>query len=322
MADVNDDITISVKWSGKEFIVSVSRVSTVAHLKRKLQELTQIDPKRQKLLGIKSKDDNDALAPLVKPGVKVMLMGTPDAVIAATHKEAEVAHEVQDDFDMSLEDEQTLEVKDQPEVQQKLARRVRSVQVKVLNEPRPGKKCLVLDIDYTIFDLNSSAERPEELARPYLHEFMTACYEHYDIVIWSATGMKWVEVKMRELGVTTHSDYKISFMLDHAAMLTVNTDKYGVFDCKPLAFIWEKFPGIYHQHNTVMLDDLRRNYVMNRQNGLVIRPYRKAHLTRHTDKELFYLKQYLTLIGTRETLTALDHKRWEDYISGRKALPQ
>lgn len=58
-----------------------------------------------------------------------------------------------------------------------------------------GKKCLVLDIDYTLFDLNSSAEHPDELARPYLHEFLTACYEYYDIIIWSATNMKWVEVR-------------------------------------------------------------------------------------------------------------------------------
>ena len=39
--------------------------------------------------------------------------------------------------------------------------------------------------------------------------------------------MKWVEVKMRELGVTTHSDYKITFMLDHRAMVTVQTERYG-----------------------------------------------------------------------------------------------
>jgi ubiquitin-like domain-containing CTD phosphatase 1 len=31
------------------------------------------------------------------------------------------------------------------------------------------------------------------------------------------------------------------------------------------------------------------------QNGLVIRPFKKAHLTRHTDKELYYLTQYLTV---------------------------
>ena len=58
------------------------------------------------------------------------------------------------------------------------------------NKKRPGKKCLVLDIDYTLFDLGSSAERPDELARPHLHSFLAACYEHYDILIWSATSMK------------------------------------------------------------------------------------------------------------------------------------
>ena len=37
--------------------------------------------------------------------------------------------------------------------QEKLRRRIASVDVKVLHPPRPGKKCLVLDIDYTLFDL-------------------------------------------------------------------------------------------------------------------------------------------------------------------------
>ena len=41
----------------------------------------------------------------------------------------------------------------------------------------------------------------------------------------------------------------------------------GVFDCKPLGFLWGKFPEVYGPHNTIMFDDLRRNYVMNKQNG-------------------------------------------------------
>ena len=48
----------------------------------------------------------------------------------------------------------------------------------------------------------------------------------------------------------------------------------GVFDCKPLPLLWAKFPEHYNEHNTVMLDDLARNYVYNKQNGLVIRPFR------------------------------------------------
>ena len=53
----------------------------------------------------------------------------------------------------------------QPEVQEKLRRRIAQANIKALAPPRPGKKLLVADIDYTIFDLNSPAERPEELVR-------------------------------------------------------------------------------------------------------------------------------------------------------------
>jgi hypothetical protein len=36
-----------------------------------------------------------------------------------------------------------------------------------------------------------------------------------------------LQVKMRELGLTTHQDYKLTCMLDHKAMITVQTEKYG-----------------------------------------------------------------------------------------------
>jgi hypothetical protein len=55
----------------------------------------------------------------------------------------------------------------------------------------------------------------------------TQAYDFYDIVIWSATSMKWVEVKMKELGVLTNPNYKILQFLDHGAMITVHTEKYG-----------------------------------------------------------------------------------------------
>jgi len=67
---------------------------------------------------------------------------------------------------------------------------------------------------------------------------------------------------------------------------------------------------------------IRRNFVMNKQNGLVIRPYKKAHLTRNNDKELLHLMHYLTLVGPQEKLSHLDHRKWERYLSkyGARAL--
>ena len=82
---------------------------------------------------------------------------------------------------------------------------------KLLNPCRDGKRLLVLDIDYTLFDHRSPAENPLELMRPckctstklcfsvsrlevschnsfaVLHEFLAAAYAEYDIMIWSAT---------------------------------------------------------------------------------------------------------------------------------------
>ena len=96
-----------------------------------------------------------------------------------------------------------------------------------------------------------------------MHTFMTA-------VIWLLFYFREPNGQLfpgHSPGVLSHPDYKVTFMLDHAAMVTVSMEKYGVFDCKPLAFLWAKFPEHYTEHNTIMFDDLGRNFVLNPQNG-------------------------------------------------------
>ncbi|KAL3699867.1 hypothetical protein R1sor_017889 [Riccia sorocarpa] len=308
-----EEITLAVKWSGKEYTVRVCADDSIGELKRRICEVTNVLPKRQKLLnvkvGIKPAQDSALLSQLaLKPGTKILMMGTVEDDILV---DPVSAPEIVDDFE--LQDEDTVEIKDAEVNKAKLRRRVDQFKLNLLSPCRPGKKCLVLDIDYTLFDHRSAAENPKELMRPYLHEFLTAAYTSYDIIIWSATSMKWVEVKMKELGVLSNENYKITALMDHLAMITVQSSTHGVFDCKPLGVIWGKCPEFYHPGNTIMFDDLKRNFVMNPQNGLVIKPFRKAHLNRATDNELVGLTRYLLAIAELDDLSHLDHRRWYEY---------
>ncbi len=49
---------------------------------------------------------------------------------------------------------------------------------------------------------------------------------------------------MGQLGVLSNPNYKITALLDHLAMITVQSDSRGIFDCKPLGLIWAKFPEV------------------------------------------------------------------------------
>lgn len=157
------------------------------------------------------------------------MMGSLEEQIAEANTAPVDLPEVVNDLD--IEDEEVA-IESQEVYLAKIEKRIKNYDIKMLNEPRPGKKLLVLDIDYTLFDHRSSAECGAELMRPYLHEFLTSAYEDYDIVIWSATGMIWIEEKMKLLGVSTNPNYKILFYLDFLAMISVHTPKYGVMNVK------------------------------------------------------------------------------------------
>ena len=49
-------------------------------------------------------------------------------------------------------------------------------------------------------------------------------------MIWSATSMKWIEEKMKLLGVSTNPNYKIFAYFDYLAMISVHIPKHGLLD--------------------------------------------------------------------------------------------
>jgi hypothetical protein len=72
---------LTIKWSTTEVAVDLSEGETVGSLKRKIEEKTRVQPKRQKLIGLKAKGgklagDHALISDLIlKPGQKVMMMG-------------------------------------------------------------------------------------------------------------------------------------------------------------------------------------------------------------------------------------------------------
>ncbi|CAI0375352.1 unnamed protein product [Linum tenue] len=338
-----EELTLTVKWSGKEYTVRVCGDDSVAELKRRICEVTNVLPKRQKLLypkiGNKLADDTVILSQLpLKSSLKMTMIGTvEDDIIVDPVDDPEIV----DDFELGQDE--AVEIKDKEVNKMKLKRRVDQYKIKLRNPCRVGKKLLVLDIDYTLFDHRSTAENPMQLMRPCERTVVAKCdlmfsprvlfsnirckFPSYKLNYVFLCSMKWVELKMGELGVLSNPNYKITALLDHLAMITVQSDARGIFDCKPLGLIWAHFPEHHHQvnkrlllvsqfyskKNTIMFDDLRRNFVMNPQNGLTIKPFRKAHANRDSDQELVKLTEYLLAIAELDDISTLDHSKWKYY---------
>lgn len=310
-------VKIAVKWNNGLYNFECDDSDDVAILRHLIYRETLVKPERQKILNLKGKGgakitDSSKVTELdIKEGKSLMMVGSREEDIASINEKPEDVNDVLNDFEES--DQTESESFENKEVYlAKVRRRVKDYKIEMFNEPRPGKKLLVLDIDYTLFDHRSSAETGVELMRPYLHEFLTSAYEDYDIVIWSATSMKWIVEKMKLLGVHNNENYKVLFYLDYNAMITVHCQK-GVVEVKPLQVIWGKFQQ-FSSKNTIMFDDIRRNFLMNPKSGLKIVPFRNCHLNRDKDKELLKLAKYLKKIAEHcDDFNKLNHRKWESY---------
>ena len=104
-----------------------------------------------------------------------------------------------------------------------------------MHPPREGKKLLVLDLDHTLLDFSDRDDhRDNEIVfnRPYMNDFLACVYKHYDIVMWSQTSWRWLEIKLIELGMLADQRYRISFVLDKTSMFHVISQKSNGSDFK------------------------------------------------------------------------------------------
>jgi len=194
------------------------------------------------------------------------------------------------------------------------------LKISLINPIRPEKKLLVLDLDYTLFDMKSQAGSLLQLKRPYTDEFLTAVHPYYDIVIWSQTSWRWLEVKLTELGILTHPSYRILFVLDKTCMFNVtsrdsSSGSIRTHPVKALDLIWSQYKH-WDRSNTIHVDDLARNFAMNPRCGLKIRPYKHALKNKSKDIELLGIARYLEAIAKNVTdFRTLNHNDWQKYLN-------
>jgi len=201
-----------------------------------------------------------------------------------------------------------------------------ALNINFISSRRSGKKLLVLDLDFTLFDMHSSSSNFLSLKRPFTDEFLTAVYPFYDIIIWSQTSWRWLEIKLTELGMLTNVNYRIMFVLDKTCMFSVEADsaassssstRVHTHHVKPLAILWQhsQLAGFnYGPHDTVHVDDLARNFALNPQSGLKIKAYKHSSVNRARDTELVPLARYLSAIAMRVSdFSTLNHRAWKRY---------
>jgi ubiquitin-like domain-containing CTD phosphatase 1 len=162
------------------------------------------------------------------------------------------------------------------------------------------------------------------MKRPFMDEFLTQTYQHYDLVVWSQTSWRWLETKLIELGMVAHPGYRFCFVLDKSSMFTViSTKRDGTsvrHHVKPLQIIWTKFPQ-WGSHNTVHVDDLSRNFALNLQSGLKIKAFHRKKSSGRRDADLLGLGRYLVELGqAKVNFDSVDFSQWSNVVNGTKKL--
>jgi ubiquitin-like domain-containing CTD phosphatase 1 len=257
-------ITFVVKY-GKEKITirGLNPLLTIGQVKGMIHNETNILPIRQKLIGLSAKvggtkgiHDELSISELAIKNSKTgddikeivhqfILMGTPEEKIFIDPTNVDILPNIIDDFDFDFN-------AGSPEWVQHCANDMNLKQftnqtsIHIMNEPRPNKPLLVLDLDHTLLDFSSKSlllsqqqynqnddtsvtpninnnsntnsnnnnNIADTMKRPFMDDFLIQCYYYYDIVIWSQTSWRWLETKLIELNMITHPGYKFCFVLD------------------------------------------------------------------------------------------------------------
>jgi len=263
-------------------------------------------------------------------------MGTPEEKIFVDPSDLppEELPDVIDDFDLDFNAGSDLWLRHVANGEN-LKKFTEHTEVHIMNPPREGYPLLVCDLDHCLLDFSSKILQRDctgdrsaanAMKRPYMDQFLTAAYQHYDLVVWSQTSWRWLETKLIELGMVSNPGYKISFVLDKTSMFTIKSTRRDgssvTHHVKPLQIIWKKFPR-WSSKNTVHIDDLGRNFALNLSSGLKVSAYYRKKSSARRDAELLGVGKFLEQLAlSKLDFDDVDFSSWQEVVSGKRSLEE
>ena len=162
---------VCAQWKTRAYTLVLPLDCTVGFLKMQVAIQTNVKPQHQKLILRSVKGKLDDLQPLrslhLRDLDKLMIIGTEEKDLPSDQADlGDVVDDLDDDLQYAAEDESVMQA---PEHMQKLERYKTLISINFINPPRPGKRLLVLDLDYTLFDMKTEADDYTRLKRPFTH---------------------------------------------------------------------------------------------------------------------------------------------------------
>ena len=114
-------------------------------------------------------DDLQELRSLsLKDGDKLLIIGNEEKDLPPD-RHPELSADVVDDLEDTEYGTADSSVRANPEHRRKLDKYKSVIDIAFISPQRPGKRLLVLDLDYTLFDMKTQADDFTQLRRPFTH---------------------------------------------------------------------------------------------------------------------------------------------------------
>lgn len=137
--------------------------------------------------------------------------------------------------------------------------------------------------------------------RPYVNDFLKYVFDNFEVAIWSAASLDYIEEIIKILGYNL-TDFKFVYSKNNCTI----TYDYNLMEyvlCKKL----HKISKRYNLEQVLIIDDLAQTAKFNYGNLINI----KTYTTSNTDTELLKLISYLHTLKNKTNVRKIEKRNWD-----------